>query len=335
MKQAIVILLTCISIAATAQHFKAYRNTVANGYNFWVSTPHNYDSTQATCPLILFIHGNSLCGTDMNRVLRYGVLDAMEKGRKIEAVVLAPQNPGGAWSPLRLHNILEWVLQHYTVDTNRIYVIGMSLGGYGTLDFVGTYPERIAAAMALCGGATLKEYCKLNTVPLWIIHGTGDKAVTVAQSQKVVNNMKACGDTPLLRFDKLPGAGHSHLARIFYVDETYKWLYAHSLTDSPRKTDTSVKITMNTLAAAYRNIDRNANHIVIEGSSYIQAADSTAAATETTASKSSSASCYYVKKGDTLSAIARKYHTSVSRLCQLNHIKETSILQIGQKIKLQ
>lgn len=335
MKQLAVILLICIGTVAQAQHFKAYRNTVSNAYNFWVSTPHDYDSTQAVYPLILFIHGNSLCGTDMNRVLRYGVLDAMEKGRKINAVVLAPQNPGGAWSPQRLNNILEWTLQHYTVDTNRIYVIGMSLGGYGTLDFVGTYPERIAAAMALCGGATLKDYSKLNTVPLWIIHGTGDKAVTVAQSQKVVNNMKACGDTPLLRFDKLPGASHAHLARAFYVEETYRWLMAHSLTDSPRKTDTSVKITMNTLAAAYQNIDRNANHIVIESSSYIQAADSTAAASETTASKSSSATCHYVKKGDTLSAIARKYHTSVSRLCQLNHIKETSILQIGQKIKLQ
>ena len=331
----IIIMLMSVFMHTQAQHFKAYKNTVSNGYNFWISTPHDYDSARNDYPLILFIHGNSLCGSDLNRVLRYGVLDAMEKGRKINALVLAPQNPGGAWQATKLHNLICWVREHYAFDTNRIYVIGMSLGGYGTLDFVGTHPEYIAAAMALCGGSTLKDYSKLSQVPLWIIHGTGDKAVSVTQSQKVVDQMKALGETPLLRFDKLNGAGHSHLARVFYVDETYQWLLAHSLADSIRKVDTTVKITMNTLAAAYQNIDRNANHITIEYGTNTLSSDSTQNINDSiTDTTTDTPSCHYVKKGDTLSAIARRYHTTVSRLCQINHINENAILQIGQKIKL-
>lgn len=333
------VILLCLVLAHTqAQHFKAYRNTVSNGYNFWISTPEDYDSTKRDYPLILFIHGNSLCGTDLNKVLRYGVLDAMEKGRNIKALVLAPQNPGGAWQAQKLHNLICWTREHYAFDTNRIYVIGMSLGGYGTLDFAGTFPEYVAAAMALCGGCTLKDYNKLRSVPLWIIHGTGDKAVSVTQSQKVVNQMKALGETPLLRFDKLSGASHSHLARVFYVDETYQWLFAHSLSD--RHVDTTIQITMSTLAAAYQNINRNANHIVIE-SGTASASDTCTAAHDSipdTGTAGTAAdkdiTCHYVKKGDTLYAIARKYHTTIKHLCQLNGISENTILQIGQKIKI-
>ncbi len=76
--------------------------------------------------------------------------------------------------------------EHYDVDTTRVYVIGMSLGGYGTLDFVGTYPQRVAAAMALCGGSTLKDMSGLADVPFWIQHGTADRAVPVSQSKAVV-----------------------------------------------------------------------------------------------------------------------------------------------------
>jgi predicted peptidase len=77
----------------------------------------------------------------------------------------------------------------------------MSLGGYGTLDFAGTYPEKIAAAIALCGGSTLRDYHKLGDLPLWIVHGTADRAVSVKESQKVVAGMQQLGITSRLRFD--------------------------------------------------------------------------------------------------------------------------------------
>ena len=159
-------------------------------YNFWVYTPHEYAQDNHELPLIIFLHGASLCGNNLDRVRRYGTLDAIEKGLDVPMLVVAPQNPGGAWNPEKLLNLLEWMEAHYKVDKNRVYVLGMSLGGYGTMDFAATYPEKIAAAMALCGGCSYKDVQKLGELPLWIMHGTGDTAVSVKQSQRVVDSLK-------------------------------------------------------------------------------------------------------------------------------------------------
>lgn len=336
--------------AQTEYEFSAYRKVVPDGYNFWLSIPDTYKDQREKMPLILFLHGHSLCGSDLNRVRRYGCLDAISMGKDINAIVVAPQNPGGPWNALKLNNVLNWVQEHFEFDTNRLYVIGMSMGGYGTFQYVGTYPERVAAAMAFCGGSNLREHCGLNTVPLWIIHGTADRAVSVAESQKVVNAMKACGNTDLLRFDKFPGINHSQLAKMFYIPETYEWLFRHSRTDSVRQVDKEVVITASTMSAAYQNIDRAANKIVIVDPNKFHAKDTTQAMNQDTTSTVSGTSSsqeqasapasqttpkyHTVKKGDTLYAIARKYHTTVSKLCKLNHIKETSILSLGQKIRV-
>lgn len=230
---------------------------VASDYDF-----HNFYRTENvqtvdpnSRPLIIFLHGQSLCGNNLDRVMRYGTMDALKGGRKIDAFVIAPQNPGGAWKPAKIAKIMDWVIENYPIDTTRIYVLGMSLGGYGTIDFVATYPERVAAAMALCGGGTVKDYGGLNDVPLWIIHGTADRAVSVRESRKVVDAMKQAGDTPFLRYDEWAGVGHSRLARLFYLADTYTWLMSHSLLDSPRQVNKQIIITNSTLNDAYKNLN--------------------------------------------------------------------------------
>lgn len=330
-KTALFFLLSIICITGIAQSkMVAYRDTVKNGYNFWVYTPESYDSTKADLPLVVFLHGNSLCGSDLNRVRRYGTLDAISMGRKINAVVLAPQNPGGPWNPDRVMNVIDWVQENYSTDINRMYVIGMSLGGYGTFSVAAKYPERIAAAMALCGGSNLKDHCGLTKLPLWIIHGTADQAVGVSESQKIVNAMIECGDTSRLLFDRMPGINHSDLAKMFYINLTYDWLFKHSLTDADRAVNREFQITNEKLNQAYKNIDRTANKFEV-----IDAKRGTQIEQPTTSQTTSTSKSYHkVKQGDTLYSIAKKYHTTVNKLCQINHIKETSILQIGQKIKL-
>ena len=167
----VVCLLSSGNVAAQGTDLlSAKKNVIPGGYNFWVYTPEDYYYTQESTPLVLFLHGASLCGRDMNRALRYGTVAAIKMGREIPALVITPQNPGGAWNPKKLNDILEWLDENdYAYDHGRIYVLGMSLGGYGTLDFVGTYPEKVAAAMALCGGCTLKDQSKMGDAPLWII----------------------------------------------------------------------------------------------------------------------------------------------------------------------
>ena len=265
MKKILFLLLLISPIIGFAQTLKSFRNTVSDGYNFWLYTPPGYDSTVNDKPIVLFLHGASLCGNDLNQVRRYGTINALERGRKVDAVVIAPQNPGGPWNPKKLNDILEWLDKNdYAYDHNRVYVLGMSLGGYGTLDFVGTYPEKVAAAMALCGGCTLKDQSRMGELPLWIIHGTADKAVSVRESQVVVNRMKQAGITDRLRFDWLPGASHGALARYFYTYKTYEWLFSHSLRDPDRPVNRDIDITQGDLNQAYRDMEKRVEQLETE-----------------------------------------------------------------------
>ncbi len=232
-------------------NFEVKRNAVTGNYNFWVYTPGDYDG-QHPLPLIIFLHGASLCGHDLNKVRRYGVLDAIEKGKVVPALVLAPQNPGGAaWNPEKLDGLLQWMEQNYVVDSTRIYVLGMSLGGYGTMDFVGSYPQKIAAAMALCGGCDLKNLDGLGQLPLWIIHGTADRAVPMSASKRVVDYLHENKTDSLLRYDWWKGATHGTPARLFYLQKTYDWLFSHSTRDIPREVDRSFDITQEDLKQTY------------------------------------------------------------------------------------
>ena len=249
---AILLLLFAFGcVSARAQEFIAYRDSVPDGYNFWLSVPAGYDTLSTDLPVLIFLHGRSLCGKDLYRVLRYGPLDAIKRGRDIPALVIAPQNPGSAWVPRKVDNVLEWVMERFNGDRNRVYILGMSLGGYGTLDYAGTYPDKVAAAMGLCGGTTLVSCDGLRRVPLWIIHGTEDQHVSISQSKAVVNNMHKFGDTPLLYYDWMQNYDHGALARIFYLPETYGWLFRHSLDN--RTISEPFHLDDNLMQNAYRN----------------------------------------------------------------------------------
>ena len=254
-----ICLLFVISTPSFAQRtkygeFSIHKELNTVGYNFWLYTPNDYEPNGHALPLVIFLHGASLCGNNIQKVRRYGVLDAIDKGKIIPTLVVAPQNPGGAWNAHKLNELLEWAKRTYKVDTTRVYVLGMSLGGYGTMDFVGAYPEKIAAAMALCGGCSLRDVSPLGKVPLWIMHGTADRAVSVKQSQIVVEKLQEGGNDKLLRYDWLQGGSHGILARLFYLQKTYDWLFSHSLQDNPRAIDKHFDITPEDIQQTYQEL---------------------------------------------------------------------------------
>lgn len=260
MKRRLLLLLLCTCcLSAVAQYdfLKAHRGVIKGGYDFWVYTPEDYYYTQENTPVVIFLHGASLCGRDINRSRRYGPLDAIVRGREIPALVIVPQNPGGSWSPKKIMDILEWAQDEYPFDSTRVYVLGMSLGGYGTMDFAGTYPDKVAAAMALCGGTTLKDVQPLGELPLWIIHGTADRAVSVNESKKVVNALERAHNDKRLRYDWWQGANHGAPARVFYTKKAYEWLFSHCLTDKNRPCRRDITITREELKSVYRDMPRN------------------------------------------------------------------------------
>lgn len=257
----ILLALACMLIFSTtakAQYdfLRPVKGEIPGGYDFWVYTPTDYYYSLESTPVVMFLHGASLCSKDMNRSRRYGPLDAIVRGRQIDALVIVPQNPGGAWNPDKLNDILEWTKKNYAMDSTRVYVLGMSLGGYGTMDFAAAYPDKIAAAMALCGGCSAKDKSGLGRLPLWIIHGTGDRAVSVKQSQVVVKELQDTNNDKRLRFDWLRGASHGALARILYMRKTYEWLFSHSTTNPGRPVRPDSTIDNSDLKKAYNDMKR-------------------------------------------------------------------------------
>ena len=192
-------------------------------YPFWINVPEK-ESTEKQ-PILIFLHGKSLSGTDLNRVRRYGVLRAMDKGRKIPAIVVAPQLAKGSWNPDNVLEVLEYVKKNYNVDESRIYVCGMSLGGYGTLHFAGKYADKITAAVAICGGGNVKDGCKLATIPLWIQHGDVDYIVPMSESKKVVEAIKKCDESADVTLTIIKGGNHGNVERLFHEDAMYDWLF--------------------------------------------------------------------------------------------------------------
>ena len=254
---AIIVAVLATTLAAQAQIGKkmAVNGKVENGYDFWLYAPEAYfDGTEQEFPLIIYLHGQKLCGKGLRDSDRYYTLEAISMGREINAMVVAPQNPGGSWKPERLNNILEWTIENYRVDPNRVYVIGMSLGGYGTMDFVGSYPEKIAAAIALCGGSTLKDVQGMGELPFWIIHGTADRAINISKSKRVVEELKAEGNDNLLRYEWLPGASHGDLARICYMKEAYDWLFSHDKGIEPQTVNRDIIINLETMKGTYKGL---------------------------------------------------------------------------------
>lgn len=261
----IILCWICQTLVSAQDDFLTERRAVkADGYPFWVYTPKDYAAYKEITPLIIFLHGASLRGTDMDKVLKYGPLDAVKMGLEIPALIVAPQNPKGHWDVQKLNDILEWMKKHYVFNPWRVYVIGMSLGGYGTLDFAGAYPDKIAAAIALCGGSTLRNYRGLGELPLWIIHGTADKSVKVEESKKVVDAMQSLHADGRLRYEWIKGASHGALARYFYLADTYDWLFMHTLNEPFRPVDTSIQITADERTNAYRSFTRRKEELKIE-----------------------------------------------------------------------
>lgn len=311
-----ILMLMMLPLTSMAQ-IMACRGFVEGGYDFWLYLPDSYEKAEEL-PVVMFLHGKSLSGDSLEMVLRYGSINAVMRGRHINAIIVAPQAQQ-AWEPNRVMALYDWIDDHYKVDTNRFYVLGMSMGGYGTLDVATQYPERVAAAIAMCGGASGKELCGLSTLPLWIIHGTADRDVPVSCSDRVVDSIRSCGDTTRLIYDRMEGVNHTRLARVFYLDQTYEWLFSHSLKDKDRRVNREFDMSTDLLDMAYENFDKSFKVDIVEAV-YPPLRERK--------------KYYIVKKGDTLASIAVENYTTVSILCKLNNFKKTTKMWKGRKIRV-
>lgn len=197
-------------------------------YNYVLHLPKGYEQDSAKqYPLLLFLHGRSSSGTDLERVKRYGVIYEIARGMELDFVVLAPQCQSG-WDSERLIRLLDTAQVLYRVNPRQTYLTGMSMGGYGAWFLAGDYPDRFAALAPVCGGGDARDAEKLVPLPTWVFHGALDKAVPLSESQKMVNAIKAKKGEQI-QLTIYPKDGHSELVKVFRMKELYQWFLKHEL----------------------------------------------------------------------------------------------------------
>ncbi len=230
MKRIVIVLAVILSFTAFSAQAQLKAVKAKSGYSYWVRVPKDVKAKEKL-PVIVFLHGRSLSGHDLNRVKRYGVLRAIERGKDLDAIVVAPQTSNG-WDPDKVINVLDEVLEDYPADRHRVYVCGMSMGGYGTLDVAGKYPDRFAAAVAICGGGTVSYACNLTQVPVWIQHGSADTAVPASESKKIYNAIKKCNKNADATLTIIPGGTHGSVERLFHGEKIYDFMFKYSKGDN-------------------------------------------------------------------------------------------------------
>ncbi len=197
--------------------------------HFWLYLPSKYkQQPQKRWPLLLFLHGAGERGSNLQRVLRHGPPKLIHAGKDFPFIVVSPQCPGGMnWKTLApsLIKLLDHLEATYRVDRSRIYVTGLSMGGYGTWHLAALIPQRLAAVVPICGGGDPQTAPKIKSVPVWAFHGARDRVVPPERSEEMVQAIRQAGGTAKLTI--YPQAGHDSWTATYDNPEVYRWLLSH------------------------------------------------------------------------------------------------------------
>ena len=203
--------------------------------------PTGYDKSKKY-PLVLWLHGGWGRGNDNERqIIEGNTLGATiwitpENQAKNPTFVLAPQCPVNEYwanndSESRPSKQLEMVVKllkdlqkQYSIDADRLYVAGQSMGGYGTWSLIAEYPEMFAAAIPLCGGGNASRAKNIVNIPIWAFHGGDDEAVKVTESREMIEAVKQAGGNP--KYTEYKGVGHSVWHQAFAEPELLNWVFA-------------------------------------------------------------------------------------------------------------
>jgi predicted peptidase len=214
----------------TGQHAYSYQGRL----HYLLYVPPAYaEPAGARWPLLVFLHGMGERGDSLATVEyvdRHGPPKLAAAGVFPDFIVLSPQcHTSNFWDAHfdDIIGLIEELKQSYSIDPGRVYLTGLSMGGYGTWELAGRHPEIFAAAAPIAGGywdsRTLSRLPALKDMPLWVFHGARDSVVPAAMDQEMVAALESLGAKP--RFTLYPDADHSGSWEQAYADpELYAWL---------------------------------------------------------------------------------------------------------------
>ncbi len=177
-------------------------------------------------PLILFLHGAGERGSDINKVKVHGPPKIVESKKDFPFIVVSPQCPGNSWwDPTQVISLLDDVQAKYAVDADRVYLTGLSMGGFGTWELMSRYPRRFAAYAPICGAGNPAIARRFKDVPAWVFHGDKDPTVPVTSSDEMVAALKKAGAD--VKYTRYEGVGHDSWTKSYDNPELYTWFLSH------------------------------------------------------------------------------------------------------------
>jgi predicted peptidase len=229
----IITLIIIINISNNAQVNKQTQNkfekqiTLIIPANYLLYLPPDYDKSDKIFPLVLFLHGSGERGNDLEKVKTHGIPKLISQGKDFPFIAVSPQCPNDIfWNIDVLSALLDEIESKYRVDTNRVYVTGLSMGGHGTWELAIKEPNRFAAIAPVCGWVDTTKACTIAHLPIWVFHGAKDMVVPVAAAQSIVRALKECGSN--VKLTVYPDANHDSWTETYNNEELYKWLLEQS-----------------------------------------------------------------------------------------------------------
>jgi len=191
--------------------------------------PDDYDSNpDKSWPLVLFLHGRGESNGPLPLVAKWGPPRFAKRGDSLPFILVSPQCPrSGSWSDetrqTQLVDLLQQVIKSYRVDQSRIYLTGLSMGGFGSWTLAANHPHQFAAVIPICGGGNPKDAKKLTDLPIWVFHGDQDKSVPLSESVEMVEAIQEAGGKRI-RFTTLEHVGHNSWSSAYALPELFPWM---------------------------------------------------------------------------------------------------------------
>ena len=210
---------------------RVFKGEGDNESKYVLFVPHDY-SGEKPYPVVLFLHGAGSTGTDGKKQVS-GIAAAIRRDEKsFPAIVVFPQSQKRTWQAesedgKRALAILAEVEKSYKVDPKRVYLTGLSMGGFGTWSLAAAFPQKWAAIVPICGGGNPRQAEKIKDIPCWCFHGDADTTVKVDLSRNMIKTLKAAGGDP--KYTEYPGVEHNSWTKAYAEKELYEWLWQQHL----------------------------------------------------------------------------------------------------------
>lgn len=196
--------------------------TTAYTYGFLLHKPLN---SKAKKPLIVFLHGSGERGNDLEKLKVHGPLKYIINN-ELDSYILAPQcAENGNWEAESLYQLIQKVSSENNIDTNRIYLTGLSMGGWGAWDLALAHPEIFAALLPIASFVNLMQQddaCKLKDIPIRAFHGLQDDVVSLETVTAVYKNLKECNAN--IKLTIFEDANHDSWSKVYDNKDIYEWM---------------------------------------------------------------------------------------------------------------